>query len=77
MKNKLKIQIDYNVENCPGRQLQKETLRLCVLMMDLLSDYLFPSCPLPFEKYSISAGYLSEPLFKLLLFDYSRLTYSV
>lgn len=36
-------------------------------MLDLLSDYVFPSCPQTFDLYSSNAGYLSEPLFKLLV----------
>jgi hypothetical protein len=33
-----------------------------------LSDYLFPSYPQAFDLYPNNAGYLSEPLFKLLFF---------
>ncbi len=36
-------------------------------MLDLLSDYVFPSCPQTFDLYPSNAGYLSEPLFKLLV----------
>jgi hypothetical protein len=55
----------------------KKTLRLYVMMLGLLLDYLFPSYPRTFDSYPNNAGYLSKPLFKLLLFDYSRFTLSV
>lgn len=54
-----------------------KTLRLYVMMLGLLLDYLFPSYPRTFDSYPNNAGYLSKPLFKLLLFDYSRFTLSV
>jgi len=46
-------------------------------VLGLLSDYLFPSCPPTFGWYPSNAGYLSEPLFELLVLDYSRRTLSV
>ena len=45
-----------------------KTLRLHVSALGLLSDYLFPSYPQAFDLYPNNAGYLSEPLFKLLFF---------
>ena len=53
-----------------------KTLRLYVYVLGLLLDYLFPSYPQAFDLYPNNAGYLSEPLFKSPVLDYSRLTYS-
>lgn len=41
-------------------------------MLGLLSDYLFPSYPRTFGSYPNNAGYLSEPLLKSLVLDYSH-----
>ena len=54
-----------------------ETLRLHVYKLGLLLDYLFPSYPQTFGLYPNNAGYLSEPLFKSPVLDYSRYTPSV
>ena len=44
------------------------------LMLRLWSDYIFPSYPQIFGLYLNNAGYLSKPLFELLVLDYSLLT---
>ena len=64
----------YHLQSIPPRYKKPETT---AYVLDLLSDYWFPSCPVPFENYSSNAGYLSEPLFELLVLNYSRRTPSV
>jgi len=46
-------------------------------MLDLLSDYWFPSCPVPFENYPSNADWLDQSLLELLVLNYSRRTPSV
>ena len=44
-------------------------------MLGLLSDYLFPSYPQAFDLYPNNAGYLSEPLFKSLVWTTLAILY--
>ena len=46
-------------------------------VLGLLSDYVFPSCPVSFGYYPNNAGDLSTPLFELHFLDYSPLTHSI
>ena len=47
----------------PGQYIKAETIPFA---LGLLSDYVFPSCPDPFEVYPNNADWLDQSLLKLL-----------